>query len=85
MPLTAREAVAAAAGFAYDTALKFELLARQWEADGNAQDADLLRAQGRNIVLALAEYAAVNGPEVAYKAVEESARRIGVDLPWPRV
>ncbi|MEV4506639.1 hypothetical protein [Streptomyces klenkii] len=83
MPLTAREAVAAAAGFAYDTALKFELLARQWEADGDTREADVLREQGRNIVLATAAYAAVNGPEAAYKAVEESARRMGLDLPWP--
>ncbi|MGW8558123.1 hypothetical protein [Streptomyces tubercidicus] len=85
MPLTARDAVQAAAAFAYDAALKFELLARQREADGDTREADLLREQGRNIVLAVAEYAAVNGPEAAYKAVEEAARRIGVDLPWPRV
>ncbi|WP_331728894.1 hypothetical protein OG592_42915 (plasmid) [Streptomyces avidinii] len=65
--------------------MKFELLARQWEAEGDTRDADVLREQGRNLVLATAEYAAVNGPDGAYKAVEQTARRMGLNRPWPRV
>lgn len=83
MPITARDAVEAAAGFAYDTALKFEGLARKWEEEGDTESAHTIRTQGRPIVVALAEYAAVHGTEAAYAAMEQSARLLGVELPWP--